>query len=91
MNPRVSIVIPVRTVTNYLIESIEHLKKLKYDNFEVLIYTDEEESCEGLPNNFKIIKSGKIGPAEKRNLPLKHATGEILAFLDDDAYPKVTG
>lgn len=88
MNPKVSIIIPVRTITNYLIESFSYLKKLKYDNFEVLIFTDEKESYEGLPENFKIIKAGKIGPAEKRNLPLKYASGEILAFLDDDAFPR---
>jgi GT2 family glycosyltransferase len=36
----------------------------------------------------RLIPSGKVGPAEKRDLAAKHAKGEILAFLDDDAYPQ---
>lgn len=87
MTPKVSIIIPVRIITNYLKESIPYLKKLNYENFEVFIFTDEKETYAGLPDNFKIIASGKVGPAEKRNLALKYATGEIIAFLDDDAYP----
>lgn len=86
-NPKVSIIIPVRIITNYLKEAIPYLKKLDYSNFEVLIFTDEKEVYKGLPKNFKIIAAGKVGPAEKRNLALKYAKGTILAFLDDDAYP----
>lgn len=33
------------------------------------------------------IPTGPIKPADKRDLALTHAKGEILAFLDDDAYP----
>ncbi|MEK7594965.1 MAG: glycosyltransferase [Patescibacteria group bacterium] len=84
----VSIIIPVRTITNYLKESIEYLKKLDYGLFEVLIFTDFPEECEIIDYRFKIYPSGKVGPAEKRNLALSFAKGEILAFLDDDAYPK---
>src|SRR3990167_3981385 len=36
----------------------------------------------------RIIPSGPVGPAEKRDLAARHAKGDILAFLDDDAYPR---
>ncbi len=35
----------------------------------------------------QIVPTGAINPGAKRDIGLKHAKGEILAFLDDDAYP----
>ncbi|MFA4888634.1 MAG: glycosyltransferase [Candidatus Omnitrophota bacterium] len=35
----------------------------------------------------RIIPTGAVKPALKRDLALKSAKGEIIAFLDDDAYP----
>ena len=39
--------------------------------------------------NFQLstIPTGKVRPAEKRNIGIKAAKGEIVAFIDDDAYP----
>ena len=39
--------------------------------------------------NFKLstLPTGKVRPAEKRNIGIKAAKGEIVAFIDDDAYP----
>ncbi len=34
-----------------------------------------------------IIPTGPVSPAHKRDMALAHAKGEIIAFLDDDAYP----
>lgn len=34
-----------------------------------------------------IIDSGKVGPADKRDLGAHKASGDILVFLDDDSYP----
>lgn len=34
----------------------------------------------------KVIPTGPVGPAAKRDLALPHAKGDILAFLDDDTY-----
>ena len=31
--------------------------------------------------------TGKVRPAEKRNIGIREAKGEIVAFIDDDAYP----
>ncbi len=88
MNQKVSIIIPTRTISIYLKESIPYLKKLDYEAYEVLILTDDVETYDGLPKNFKIISTGNVGPAEKRNLALKFASCDILAFLDDDAFPE---
>jgi glycosyltransferase involved in cell wall biosynthesis len=68
-----SIIIPVRVETDYLKETLQHLKKQTFKNFEILVITDE------------ISKTSN--PAQKRNIGAKMATGDYLAFLDDDSYP----
>jgi len=82
----VSIIIPVKEINDYIRESIPHILKLDYNDFEILIFPDIESR--EIFEKTKIIPTGEIGPAEKRNLSLKYARGEILAFLDDDAYPR---
>ena len=84
--PMISIVIPCKRINDYIKESVSYILNLNYNNFEILIFPDTASN-----ENFektRIIPTGKIGPAQKRNLALKYAKGEILAFLDDDAYPK---
>ena len=85
---RFSIIIPVRKFNEFLKENISHLKELTYRNFEVIIVTDEKENYDFQDRRFILTNSGSIGPGEKRNLGAAKATGEILAFLDDDAYPE---
>ena len=34
-----------------------------------------------------VIATGPVNPADKRDTALSHARGNILAFIDDDAYP----
>lgn len=85
--PKVSIIIPVKKINDYIHESMDYILKLDYPSFEVLIFPDEKDKVHSWPKT-KIIASGKVGPAEKRDLALKYAKGKILAFLDDDAYPE---
>ncbi|MCX6812244.1 MAG: glycosyltransferase [Candidatus Berkelbacteria bacterium] len=87
MKPKVSIIIPVKKINDYIYESMEHILKLDWPEFEVLIFPDRPDEIHRWPKT-KIIASGKIGPAEKRDLALKFARGKVLAFLDDDAYPR---
>lgn len=68
-----SIIIPIRVENDYLRETLSHLKKQTFKNFEVLVITD------------KISKNPN--PAFKRNLGAKLSKGNYLAFLDDDSYP----
>ena len=85
---KVTIIIPLPKFNDYIREAIPYYEKLDYKNFEILILPDGEETEElskTLP--IRVIPSGKVGPAEKRDLGAKHASGEILAFTDDDAFP----
>ncbi len=85
-DPFVSIVVPVKAINEYIQEGMVYIRKLDYGNFEVLIFPDEDNEVP-VPGA-RIIPTGSIGPAEKRDLAIKHARGEILAFLDDDAFPR---
>jgi len=84
----VSIVIPVIKINDFLRkETIPALLKQNYDNLEIIIITDKS-SKEKFPKT-KIIPSWpKTGPADKRDLGVIKAKGEIIAFLDDDSYPE---
>jgi len=84
---KVSIIIPVIAINDYIRESVPEILKLDWPDFEIVIFTDKPDDKHSWPKT-RIIASGKVGPAEKRDLALKHAEGEILAFLDDDAYPR---
>ena len=93
--PLVSIVIACPNHSWMLDECLEGIGRQTYRNFEVIVLPDEAiepgdskgtqlSSC-----NFKlsVIPTGKVRPAEKRNIGIREAKGEIVAFIDDDAYP----
>lgn len=86
---KISVILVGRQVNDYLKECLTHLKKIRYYDFEVIIVLDEAVNINfgNMQDVFKIIASGPVGPGEKRNIAAAQAKGEILAFIDDDAYP----
>jgi len=85
VNPRVSIIIPCQKVDSFTEESIGHCLSLDYPDFEILLLPDAEPDID-FPK-VKVIPSGPVGPSEKRDMALDYASGEIIAFIDNDAYP----
>jgi GT2 family glycosyltransferase len=51
------------------------------------LFSPDEETAVPYPG-ITVIASGPAGPGYKRDLCAQKAGGEILAFLDDDAYPE---
>lgn len=84
--PFFSIIIPTRNVNDYIREAIPHHLSQNYQNFEIIVITESDEKEKFAKTRY--VKVGKIPPAEKRNVGVKNAKGEIIAFIDDDAYPK---
>lgn len=83
-----SIIIPVRNVNDHLKENILHLKQLNYDDFEVIVLLDSPPKYAPDFQKIKLVYvPGNLGPAEKRNIGANKSIGDILVFLDDDAYP----
>ena len=85
VNPTISIIIPCAKITDYARESVTHCLALDYPDFEILVLPDDVPETELL--GAIVIPTGKIGPAEKRDIGAERANGDILAFIDDDAYP----
>ncbi|MHB8291952.1 MAG: glycosyltransferase [bacterium] len=76
---------PLSDINNYLLETLDHIFKMDFKNFEVIILPDDKIAL-NYPNTI-IIPTGKISPAKKRDIGAEYSKGDILAFIDDDAYP----
>ena len=87
MFPFVSIIIAVKANNIYLEECIASCLKLDYPFFEIIILPDENMSTYS-DKRIKIIPTGKVLPATKRDIGASETQGQILAFLDDDTYPE---
>lgn len=96
MYSKISVIIPCKNISQFLTrENLPALDKQVYKNFEVIIIIDHNEQY-----NTQILKkypwldvlsSKKVTrPAEKRDYGFKKARGDIIAFIDDDAYPHPT-
>ena len=83
---RYSFIIPVKEINDYIRESVKKILEIERDDYEIIIYPDKINS--EIWKKTRQIASGFGGPAMKRSLALKDALGEILIFIDDDAFPE---
>ena len=89
----VSIVIACPNSSWMLDECLAGIGRQTYRNFEVIVLPDGDDPAAGKAvagigrDQIKWIPTGKVRPAEKRNIGIRESRGEIVAFIDDDAYP----
>ncbi len=85
-----SIIVPSRKLNRYLLnETLPALEKQTYKQFEVIVLPNNDRGFEMLKKKYswlKIIKNSSM-PGIKRDLGVKKAKGDIVVFIDDDAYP----
>lgn len=83
--PKVSVIIPFYKNMIYLEECVKHCLSLDYPNYEILVISNSpiKIECERVT----VIVTDEVGQGFKKNLGVAHASGEICAFIDDDAYP----
>lgn len=84
---QVSIIIPCRYIDSLTEKCIKECLNLDYDNFEIIVLPDSSQDSHIKNKKLRIIETGKVLPAVKRNIAMKKARGEFLAFIDSDAYP----
>ncbi|QZP17290.1 glycosyltransferase [Methylophilales bacterium] len=85
-----SIIIPVKSINNYVRETVPHIQALKTHKWELFIIPNSIEENEWADDKrITILESGKVGPAQKRDLGAMSSNGDIVVFLDDDSYPDV--
>jgi hypothetical protein len=88
--PRISVVVCTYNGRRTLGECLRKLALLDYPNHEVIVVDDG--STDGAPDEaesygFRLIRTENGGLSRARNVGLQAATGEIVAYIDDDAYP----
>lgn len=82
---KVSIIIAVKEFNPFLKECIEKCLKLASVDYEIIVLPDVPFKYDN--PRIRVIATGACLPAKKRDLGSEQANGEILGFLDDDAYP----
>ncbi len=83
--PRVSVVIPFKTDGPFLRECLAHVERQTYRAFDIYLVPDGPLTLAG--ERVRILPSGAVLPNRKRQLAAAASRADILAFIDDDAYP----
>ncbi|WP_312288241.1 glycosyltransferase family 2 protein [Chryseobacterium gleum] len=92
---RVSIIVPVYNVENYLAKCLDSLVKQSLPDIEILIVNDgskdnSEKIIEGYaqkyPEKIKAYTKENGGLSDARNFGIDRATGDYIGFVDSDDY-----
>lgn len=92
--PKLSVIVPVYNVQNYLKRCLDSLKYQTYPNLEFILVDDGSTDGSGRicdeyavdDDRFRVIHQENSGAASARNVGLDAATGEWIGFVDSDDY-----
>lgn len=93
-SPKISVIVPVYNVENYIKRSIQSLLDQTYTNFEALI-VDDGSKDRSIDIAKKLVKDDERflffikengGLSDARNFGLGKASGKYISFLDSDDY-----
>jgi GT2 family glycosyltransferase len=88
--PRISVVVCTYNGARVIRDCMEGLLCLEYPNYEVIVVDDgSTDSTAEIVREypFKLIQTENRGLGSARNTGMEAATGEIVAYTDDDARP----
>ena len=89
--PRISVIVCSYNGARTIRDCLDGLLKLEYPNFEVIVVDDgSTDATAAIAREYgflRLISTENRGLSNARNTGMEAATGEIVAYLDDDAYP----
>lgn len=92
---RVSVIVPVFNIENYVGACIQSLLNQTYGNYEIIIVNDGstdkslkivEAFSEKFPEQIKVISKENGGLSSARNCGLEQAIGDYVSFVDGDDF-----
>lgn len=92
MNKKVSIIVPIYNVENYVLKCIDTLTKQTYENIEIILVNDGStdnsykyaKEAALVDNRIKLYSKENGGVSDARNYGIKRATGDYLILVDSD-------
>lgn len=88
--PRISVIVCSYNGQRTLRDCCEGLLKLEYPDYEIILVNDgstDMTAAIGEEYGVRVITTENHGLSKARNIGLEAATGEIVAYIDDDARP----
>ena len=88
--PKISVVVCTFNGRRTIRECLEGIGKLHYPNYETIVVDDGSTDGAGdiaAEYDVRLIRTENQGLSAARNLGWQSATGEIVAYIDDDASP----
>jgi O-antigen biosynthesis protein len=89
--PRVSVIVCTHNGARTIRECCEGVRRLDYSDYEIIVVddgsTDDTAAIVREYDGVRLIRTEHRGLSSARNTGLAAATGEIVAYLDDDAAP----
>jgi glycosyltransferase involved in cell wall biosynthesis len=87
--PLVSVILPVYNRAGWVARAVESVLAQTYQNLELLAVDDGSTDgtrrvLEGFSSRVRLLAQRHAGAEAARNLGLKHAGGELVAFIDSD-------
>ena len=94
MNPKISIIVPVYKVVQYLPRCVKSLMAQTYQNFELILVDDGSpdrcpEMCDEYEKTYEQVRTlhkKNGGLSDARNAGMKIARGKYITFVDSDDY-----
>lgn len=96
MLPKVSVIVPIYKVENYLNRCVNSILNQTYKNIEVILVDDgSPDKCGEIADSYAI-KDNRVksfhkengGLSDARNYGMKYVTGEYIVFVDSDDWIK---